>query len=181
MNKFEIIKTIFDEAKIIKNYARTDNRGFMTVFFDNGEMAGLGIDFTVRENRTYEMPEEGTFFGIHYQTADHPGAKLVSLIKGKGMDYAIDLRPESSTYLKWEATELSSENGLAAYIPTGFGHAFISLSDDVIMLYQTDFHGGKGVTGRLNYKESAIGLKLPLEIIHIADYDSDAPYLREGI
>ena len=49
------------------------------------------------------------------------------------------------------------------------------------MLYQTDFHGGKGVTGRLNYRESAIGLKLPTEITHIADYDKDAPYLNSGI
>ena len=175
MNNFETVKTVFGNVKIIKTDTRTDSRGPMTVHYRREKLEGLGVDFVIRESRTYTMPRAGTFFGIHYQTEEHPGAKLVSLIKGKGLDFAIDLRPDSPTYLKWESTEISAENGLAAYIPTGFGHAFISLSDDVIMLYQTDFHGGTGVSGRLNYRNEGIGLKLPTEITEIADYDNEAP------
>ena len=175
MNSFEVVKTVFDSVKIIKTDTRTDNRGPMTVYYNDDKLAELGIEFRVRESRTYEMVREGTFFGIHYQTDDNPGAKLVSLIKGRGMDYAIDLRPDSPTFLNWEATDLSAENGLAAYVPTGFGHAFIALSDDVIMLYQTDFHGRKGVTGRLNYRNESIGLEFPVKITEIADYDDNAP------
>ena len=123
------------------------------------------------------MPRTGTFFGIHYQTPEQSGANLVSLISGRGIDYIVDLRPDSPTYLKWESVEISSDNDLMTYIPTGFGHGFLSTSDDVIMLYQTDFHGGKGVTGRLNYKEPSIGLSLPGVVTEIADYDTEASFL----
>lgn len=175
MNNFEIVKSVFDKAKIFKTDTRTDLRGTMTVHYSDERLEGLGVDFVIRESRTYVMPCVGTFFGIHYQTTDNPGAKLVSLIKGRGMDYVIDLRPNSPTYLKWEATEISADNGFAVYVPTGFGHAFIALSDDVIMLYQTDFHGRKGVTGRLNYRNESIGLVFPVKITEIADYDDNAP------
>ena len=174
----EIVKSIFEEAKLIKTVSRTDNRGPMRVIGNDERQRALGIDFTPRESRTYTMPRTGTFFGIHFQPAERPGAKLISLISGRGMDYIIDLRPNSPTYLKWEAVELSADNDLTTYIPTGFGHAFLSTSDGVIMLYQTDFHGGKGYTGRLNYKEPAIGLTLPIPITEIADYDAEAPFLN---
>ena len=140
----EIVKSIFEEAKLIKTVSRTDNRGPMRVIGNDERQRALGIDFMPRESRTYAMLRTGTFFGIHFQPAERPGAKLISLISGRGMDYIIDLRPNSPTYLKWEAVELSADNDLTTYIPTGFGHAFLSTSDGVIMLYQTDFHGGKG-------------------------------------
>lgn len=175
----EIVKSVFEEAKIVKTVSRTDNRGPMRVHGNDAGMKALGIDFVPREIRTYGMPRTGTFFGIHYQTPKLPGAKLVSLIKGRGIDYIVDLRPDSPTYLKWESVEISSDNDLMTYIPTGFGHGFLSTSDDVIMIYQTDFHGGKGVTGRLNYKESDVGLSFPVAITEIADYDAEAPFLAD--
>ena len=175
----EIVKSVFEEAKIIRTESRTDNRGPMRVHGSNIGLKAVGIDFAARETRTYGMPRAGTFFGIHYQTPERPGAKLVSLTSGRGIDYIVDLRPDSPTYLKWESVELSSDNDLMTYVPTGFGHAFLSLSDDVIMLYQTDFHGGKGVTGRLNCKEPSIGLSFPIPITEMADYDKNAPFLNE--
>lgn len=161
----EIVRSVFEEAKIIKAVSRTDNRGPMRVHCSDGGLKDVLIDFVPREIRTYGMPRTGTFFGIHYQTPKLPGAKLVSLISGRGIDYIVDLRPDSPTYLKWESVELSSDNDLMTYIPTGFGHGFLSTSDDVIMLYQTDFHGGKGVTGRLNCKEPSIGLTFPTPVM----------------
>ncbi|SCX05959.1 dTDP-4-dehydrorhamnose 3,5-epimerase [Lachnospiraceae bacterium YSD2013] len=175
----EIVKSIFEEAKLIKTVSRTDNRGPMRVIGNDERQRALGINFMPHETRTYTMPRTGTFFGIHFQPTERPGAKLISLITGRGTDFIIDLRPDSPTYLKWEAIELSADNDLMTYVPTGFGHAFLSTSDDVIMLYQTDFHGGKGYTGRLNYKESSIGLKLPTPVAEIADYDAEAPFLND--
>ena len=175
----EIVKSVFEEAKIIKTVSRTDNRGPMRVHGNDAGMKALGIDFVPREIRTYGMPRTGTFFGIHYQTPERPGAKLISLVSGHGIDYIVDLRPDSPTYLKWESVEISSDNDLMTYIPMGFGHGFLSASDDVVMLYQTDFHGGKGMTGRLNCKEPSIGLTFPIEITEIADYDAEAPFLAD--
>lgn len=176
----EIVKSLFEEAKIIKTVSRTDNRGGMRVIGNDEDFSALEIEFVPRETRTYTMPRTGTFFGIHFQTSERPGAKLISLITGRGIDYIIDLRTDSPTYLKWEAVELSADNDLMTYVPTGFGHAFLSTSDDVTMHYQTDFHGRKGYTGRLNFKDPSIGLTFQTPITEIADYDADAPFLADS-
>ena len=70
-------------------------------------------DFKARETRIYSMPQEGTFFGIHYRDEGDPMTKFVTVIKGRGLDYVIDLRKESPTYLEWESIELSEENAFS--------------------------------------------------------------------
>ena len=116
-----IFKEIFGKVRIYQLHSRVDSRGFMSYVFDENI-----YDFSIKEARIYSMPKEGTFFGIHYKEESSPMTKLVTVIKGKGMDYVIDLRKGSPTYLQWESIELSEENALAVQIPAGFGHAFIS-------------------------------------------------------
>ena len=105
--------------------------------------------------------------------------KFVTVIKGRGLDYVIDLRKDSSTYLQWESFELSEENALAVLIPAGFGHAFISLKNDRIQLYAVDRSGNDDYSKQINYKDSKIGLKLPVPISEISDYDLSAPFVSE--
>ena len=100
-------------------------------------------------------------------------------IKGRGMDYVIDLRKDSSTYLQWESFELSEENAIAVLIPAGFGHAFISLQNNTIQLYSVDRSGDGAHSKQINYKDSKIGLKLPVPISEISDYDLSAPFVSE--
>ena len=130
-------------------------------------------------NRTHEF-KEGTFFGIHYREENYPMAKFVTVIKGRGLDYIVDLRKESPTYLQWEAVELSEDNALAVLIPAGFGHAFISLQNDTIQFFSTDRSGNDAHSKQINYKEPQIGLKLPIPITKISDYDLNAPFVSEG-
>ena len=173
----KIIERIFDDVLVIENPHRTDCRGNVSILGADG-LTALN-SFVIKEQRIYTMPKAHTFFGIHFQNEPFPQAKLITVIQGAGLDYAVDLRKGSNTFAQWRCVRLSAENALSVYIPAGFGHAFLSTSDDVIMLYQTDFHGGNGYTGRLNYKEPAIGLKLPIPITEIADYDVEAPFLNE--
>ena len=98
----ELIKTIFDCVKIYKLNSRSDNRGSMTYVYEDG-IEG----FETKESRIYTMSRMGTFFGIHYRDESDPMIKFVSVVKGSGLDYVIDLRKESPTYLKWEEIELS--------------------------------------------------------------------------
>lgn len=107
-----IIKEIFGKVRIYQLRSRVDSRGFMSYVFDDNI-----YDFSIKEARIYSMPKEGTFFGIHYKEESSPMTKLVTVIKGKGMDYVIDLRKGSPTYLQWESIELSEENALAVQIP----------------------------------------------------------------
>ena len=99
------IKEIFGKAKIYKLHTRVDNRGSLAYVFDENT-----VDFEARETRIYSMPKEGTFFGIHYREESSPMTKFVTVIRGRGLDYIIDLREESPTYLEWESIELSEEN-----------------------------------------------------------------------
>ena len=170
-----MIKEIFGKVKIYKLHTRVDNRGSLEYVFDENT-----VDFKARETRVYSMPKEGTFFGIHYRDESDPMTKFVTVIKGRGLDYIIDLRKESSTYLQWESIELSEENAFAVLIPAGFGHGFISLQNDTIQLYSVDRNGNDAYSKKLNYKDSRIGLKLPVPISEISDYDLNAPFVSES-
>ena len=167
----ELIKEIFGIVRIYKLKSRMDERGLLTYAYD-------GIEgYEVKETRLYDMPQKGTFFGIHYREIDTPMSKLVTVIKGCGTDYVIDLRKESETYLKWEALELTEDNFLAVYVPAGIGHAFISTQDDTMQLFFIDKSGDDGYSKKLNHKEEKIGLKLPIPVTEISDYDAEAPFL----
>ena len=191
----EVVKKVFDAAMVLRLSSRRDNRGRMTIACSEEELeniglaapgtqAGAGVNptekglaFVPRETRTYLMERRGTFFGIHYREEADPLAKLVSVASGRGMDFLVDLRPESPTYLAWESLELSAENALAVYVPAGIGHAFISLEDNTVQMFLLDACGANGRSKQLNYKEPRIGLKLPIEVTEISDYDAAAPYL----
>ncbi|WP_196809783.1 dTDP-4-dehydrorhamnose 3,5-epimerase family protein [Butyrivibrio sp. MB2005] len=170
-----MIKEIFGKVKIYRLLTRVDNRGSLEYVFDENTAI-----FKVRETRIYSIPKEGTFFGIHYREESNPMTKFVTVIRGRGLDYIIDLREESPTYLEWESIELSEENAFAVLIPAGFGHAFISLQNDTIQLYSVDRSGNEAHSKQINYKDSKIGLKLPIPISEISDYDLSAPFVSES-
>ena len=169
----ELVKKIFDSVEIYKLKSRTDNRGLMTYAYEDS------IDgFEIKETRVYTMPQKGTFFGIHYSDEATPFSKLVSVVQGRGMDYVVDLRKDSATYLKWEAVELSADNTLAVLVPAEIGHAFISLEDNTIQLFAINKTGKDGHSKQINYGDPQIGLKLEIPITQISDYDSNAPFLE---
>ena len=170
-----LIKEVFGKVKIYRLHTRVDNRGSLAYVFDENI-----DDFKALETRIYSMPKEGTFFGIHYREESSPMTKFVTVIKGRGMDYIIDLRKESPTYLKWERVELSEENAFAVLIPAGFGHAFISLQNDTIQFYSVDRSGSDAHSYQMNYKDPIIGLKLPISVSEISDYDLSAPFVSES-
>ena len=172
----ELVKTIFDCVKIYKLNSRSDNRGAMTYVYESGIEGMEG--FEAKESRIYTMPGKGTFFGIHYTDEKGQMSKLVSVVKGRGMDYVVDLRETSSTYLKWESIELGEDNSLAVLIPAGIGHAFISLEDNTIQIFSINKSGKDGYSKQLNYAEKKIGLKLPVPVTQISDYDLNAPFLK---
>ena len=174
----EIIRKIFDKAALLSLRSRDDSRGNMTVAFDES-ISDIYPDFFIKETRIYSMPKKGTFFGIHYRDEFDPMDRLISVIKGKGSDYIIDLRKDSPDYLKWESIDLSANNAHAVYIPASFGHAFLSLEDDTVLMYSMNKSGSDGLTKKLNYKDEHIGLRLTIPVREIADYDKDAPYLTD--
>lgn len=167
----KVVREIFGCVNVMERRYRVDGRGPMTVVCDGT------ADFRALDTRIYTMPKAGTFFGIHYRDVADPMTKLVSVVKGRGMDYVVDLREDSPTYLKWEKIELSETNALTVLVPAGIGHCFLSLEDDTIQCCSVDRSGEEAFSKTLNYKDPKIGLELDHVITAIADYDLEAPFL----
>ena len=173
-----IIQRIFDDVLVIAPEQKTDCRGSSTAMRmdELWELCG----FKTAEQRIYSMPKAHTFFGIHFQKEPYPQDKLITVIKGAGLDYIIDLREDSPTFAQWRCIGLSAENAVSVYIPSGFGHAFLSTSDDTIQLFSVNEHFIDGYSRSINCRDGMIGLDLPDDII-ISERDRDAPLMSDII
>ena len=165
---------IFDLVRVFALSGREDDRGTMQVIFCQENILS---EFSIHEQRVYQMPKAGTFFGIHYQELTNPQAKLITVIQGAGVDYVVDLRPESPTFRQWKAVELDEETKKAVYIPAGFGHAFLSTRDNTIQLFAVDHPFVKAAARRIHYFDPTIGLQLPTDKLILSEDDRTAPFL----
>ena len=170
----KIIEKIFDSVLLLQPDGREDSRGTMQVFFSKKTMTELPDGFNITEQRIYKIPQKHTFFGIHYQKSEAARGKLISVVQGKALDYIVDLRPDSKTYKQYKNFELNADTPLLVFIPTGFGHGFLTLEDNTIQAFAVDADLKKDNSGIVNYKDPEIGLKLPVEDIIISDYDKNA-------
>ena len=170
----KIIEKIFDSVLLLQPDGREDSRGTMQVLFSKKTMKELPDGFNITEQRIYKIPHKHTFFGIHYQKPEAARGKLISVIQGKALDYIVDLRQDSKTYKQYKSFELNADSLLLVFIPAGFGHGFLTLEDNTIQAFAVDADFEKDSSGIVNYKDPAIGLKLPVEDIIISDYDKNA-------
>ena len=113
-----------------------DERGSFARQFCRHELAAAGIDFEIKQCNVSRNVRAGTLRGMHYQKDPYPEIKLVSCLKGAFYDVIVDLRKDSPTYLKWTAAELTEQNGVMIYIPSGVAHGFQTLVDDTTVFYQ---------------------------------------------
>lgn len=113
-----------------------DERGVFARTFDAAEWEARGMSPHVRQCSLSRNVSRGTLRGMHYQAAPHGECKLVRCSRGAIFDVAVDLRPESPTFRRWYGIELSDENDTLLYIPEGFAHGFLTLTDASEVLYQ---------------------------------------------
>ena len=139
----KIIDTALNEVKLIEPTVFGDNRGWFYESYSYEKLKALGIDVKfVQDNRSYSK-EKGTLRGIHFQKTPMAQSKLICCTRGKILDVAVDLRKGSPTYLKWISVELSEEHKHMLFIPKGFGHGFVTLTEDVEVLYKVDEYYSK--------------------------------------
>lgn len=142
------------------------------------EKAGLYYDF-VQDNQSFSA-WKGTLRGIHFQRGGNAQAKLVRCGRGAVLDYAVDLRRGSPSYLKWVSAELSAENKRQLLIPRGFGHAFLTLTDDVEFLYKADNFYAPESDGAVRWDDPEIGIKWAVSAPTLSEKDKTAPLLRDS-
>ena len=137
-----------------------DARGYFMETYNEREMKEAGFDIQfVQDNQS--MSVKGVLRGLHFQK-QFPQGKLVRAVRGTVFDVAVDLRTHSKTYGKWFGVELSAENKKQFYIPEGFAHGFVVLSDEAEFAYKcTDFYH-PGDEGGLAWNDETIGVKWPI-------------------
>ena len=180
MGNFIFNRTSIDGVFIIEPKVFGDNRGYFMETYNREDFSGAGLNMTfVQDNES--RSSKGVLRGLHFQRK-HSQGKLVRVTKGEVFDVAVDLRIGSSTYGKWESVILSEENKKQFYIPEGFAHGFLVLSDEAVFNYKcTDFYTPE-YDGGVMWNDLDINIKWPLgeiENILLSEKDKNHPSLKE--
>ena len=167
---------------VIEPRVFTDDRGyFMEAFKQVDFDAHIGhVDF-IQDNES--MSSRGVIRGLHYQKGDFAQAKLVRVIKGRVLDVAVDIRKSSPTFGRHVAVELSDANKLQFFIPRGFAHGFLVLSDVAIFTYKVDNVYAPQAEAGIRWDDPALGIDWPVEGMDILTSAKDlkAPLLRDAV
>lgn len=135
-------------------------------------MAGLEKEF-VQDNESFSG--KGALRGLHFQNPPYEQGKLVRVASGTAMDVCVDIRKNSATYGKWEAIEISAENKRMLWIPPGFAHGFVSLSDNTLFLYKCTNLYNKESENSIIWNDPDLNINWGIEDPLISDKDKDAP------
>ena len=179
MGKFVFTETGIDGLYVIEPTVFGDNRGYFmeTYHYKEFEAAGLGMNF-VQDNQS--KSKKGVLRGLHFQRKN-PQGKLVRVISGKVYDVAVDLRQNSSTYGKWHGVLLSDENKKQFYVPEGFAHGFLVVSETAEFVYKcTRFYDSQDEGGLL-WDDPALNISWPLDGIDVilSEKDKANPLLKD--
>lgn len=177
-----VISTELEGCLIIEPKVLNDSRGyFMETFNENTFEAYTGVKVHfVQDNQSKST--KGVLRGLHYQTGAYAQAKLVRVLEGEVLDIAVDIRPDSSTYGQYVEVVLSAENNRQLYIPRGFAHGFIVLSDTATFFYKCDNFYNKESEGGIAYNDPALNIdwKLNADTLIISDKDKELPTLQNS-
>lgn len=154
-----------------------DARGGFVRHFCVDSFAEADLTFHANQISQSMNPTAGTLRGLHFQHDPAAETKHVRCLAGALWDVAVDIRPDSPTYLGWYGTELSAENARGMLIPKGFAHGFISLVDNTQVLYATDHPWTKEAEDGLNWNDPAIAIKWPCTPTVLSDRDKAFPLI----
>jgi dTDP-4-dehydrorhamnose 3,5-epimerase len=175
----KIESTPFEGCIIFKPNVFGDERGCFFESFNQkrfDELTGGNTVF-VQDNQSYSA--KGVLRGLHFQKGASAQAKLVRVVKGEVLDVAVDLRSGSATHGKHFGIRLSDSNNLQLFIPKGFAHGFVVLSDDAIFQYKCDNYYDKVSEGGLHYSDPSLAIDwiLPKEQLIVSPKDIELPYM----
>ena len=172
-----VIETELAGVRILEPQVFGDTRGWFMESWSKKKMEDVGIcvDF-VQDNHSFSA-QKGTLRGLHYQLNPMAQAKLLRVSRGAIFDVAVDIRRGSPTYAKWVGVELSAENSRQLFIPRGFAHGFITLTDDVEVQYKADNFYAPACDGNIRWDDPEIGVKWPLAPVALSEKDANAPLL----
>jgi dTDP-4-dehydrorhamnose 3,5-epimerase len=174
------IKTNIEGLSITEPDVIDDGRGWFSESYSKKKLKELGIeaDF-VQDNRSFSA-KKGTLRGLHFQNQPFAQAKLVSCLRGAVLDVAVDLRNGSPTYGRWFGVELSADNKRQLFIPRGFAHGFLTLTDDVEFFYKVDNYYDKQYDRGIAFNDPDIAVDWGVSNPILSDKDRANPFLKHS-
>ena len=173
--------TKLKDCFIIHDTVFDDPRGYFFESFNQQRFAsniGLNVSF-VQDNQSKST--RGVLRGIHFQQGEYAQAKLVRVLEGAVLDVAVDLRKDSPTFGQWEAVELTGENHVQFFVPRGFGHGFVVLSEVAVFFYKCDNFYNKASEGGIIYNDADLNIdwKITEGDVLLSDKDKVLPSFKE--
>ena len=182
MGKINVIPTTIKGLCIIEPQVFGDARGYFIESYSEADFAEAGLTMKfVQDNES--RSKKGVLRGLHFQT-QHTQGKLVRVVEGEVYDVAVDLREGSPTFGKWEGVLLTAENKRQFYVPEGFAHGFLVVSEYATFQYKcTDYYAPE-YDGGIRWNDPEVGIEWPLEGIEevlLSDKDKKQPFLKAFI
>jgi dTDP-4-dehydrorhamnose 3,5-epimerase len=153
-----IVNTLLEGCLILEPNIIKDERGYFMESFNEksfAEKTGTSVHF-VQDNQSFST--KGVLRGLHYQTGEHAQAKLVRVITGEVLDVAVDIRPDSPTFGQYVSALLTADNMSQMFIPRGFAHGFLVLSDTATFFYKCDNFYNRESEGGIKYDDPRINI-----------------------
>ena len=171
--KLDIPDVILIEPKVF-----FDDRGYFLETFKFSDFLSNNIpNYFVQDNLSFSKKD--VIRGIHFQKKPKEQGKLVSVIKGRVLDVAVDIRKESPTFMKWIAVELNDRQNTMLYIPEGFAHGFLALTEEVYLLYKCTKEYDPKTDSGFRWDDPDIGIAWPVNNPVLSEKDQLLPYLKQ--
>lgn len=155
-----------------------DERGFFCETFKASDFAKANLPTNfVQDN--FSFSKKNVVRGLHYQKNPNAQGKLVSVVKGSVWDVAVDIRPESTTFKKWVAAELNDQNHFMLYIPPGFAHGFIALTEHVHLMYKCTNEYAQQADAGIRWNDPEIAISWPISNPIVSEKDTALPYIKD--
>jgi dTDP-4-dehydrorhamnose 3,5-epimerase len=163
---------------LVEPRAIADERGYFMETYKDSEFRDHGIDTPfVQDNHTSSV--RSVLRGLHFQRSPHEQGKLVRVVSGRVWDVAVDLRAGSPTFAGWHGIELSAESRLMIYIPEGFAHGFVVLSEEAQLFYKCTSEYDRASDCGVRWNDPDIGIQWPITDVLVSAKDAALPSLRE--
>ena len=170
--------TYLEGAFLIDIEPRTDERGFFARTWCRQELAARGLDTEVAQESISYNRLAGTVRGLHFQRSPHEENKIVRCTRGAIFDVIVDLRRDSSSYLRWQGFELTAENRSAVFIPKGVAHGFQTLTDHCEVNYHISAFYAPDASSGYRYDDDSFEIKWPLPVTVISERDASWPNFK---
>lgn len=180
MSRLTLAQTPLAGLYEVSRHLLTDERGFFARLFCAQELAPYGFEPAVAQINHSHTRHTGTIRGLHFQHPPHAEAKLVTCVRGRVFDVAVDLRRGSPTFLHWHAVELSAERHNSLLIPPGFVHGFQTLEDDCELIYLHSTPYAAGAEGGLHPLDNALAIAWPQAMTACSERDRQHPALTDA-